>query len=197
MAADIVEQGGLVPLAIQIVSAYVARNHVQAAELPGLISNVHASLQGLTRESTEPPEERHTLTAGAIRRSIQPEGLVSFEDGRAYKTLRRHLTKHGLTPEAYRTKWGLSADYPMTAPAYSAQRSQLTHSLGLGRLRATAPKLTSAGSGEAAERMEDQPAESNQPGDQMAAEVAEQTDVEGDFDEGITREPFEDDGPAS
>ena len=68
--------------------------------------------EGARRPGTEPAEERRTLTPAEIRRSIRPEGLISFEDGKTYKTLRRHLTRHGLTPEAYRTKWGLPANYP-------------------------------------------------------------------------------------
>jgi predicted transcriptional regulator len=135
MAADIVEQDRLVALATEIVTAYVARNHVQAAELPSLLRTVHAGLLRLSSGSAESTEAVRTLSAAEIRRSIRPKGLISFEDGKAYKTLRRHLAKHGLTPEAYRAKWGLPADYPMTAPAYSAQRSQLALDRGLGRSR--------------------------------------------------------------
>ncbi|MBA9068316.1 putative transcriptional regulator [Methylobacterium sp. RAS18] len=133
MAADIVEQDRLATLAAEIVIAYVTRNHVQADELPGLLRNVHAGLLRLSNGSAEPSEERRTLTAAEIRRSIQPVGLISFEDGKAYKTLRRHLTKRGLTPKAYRAKWDLPIDYPTTAPAYSAQRSQLALDRGFGR----------------------------------------------------------------
>lgn len=125
-------------LTTEIVTAYVTRNHVQAAELSGLLRNVHAGLLTLSSGSVEPTEECRTPTAAEIRRSIRPEGLISFEDGKAYKTLRRHLTKRGLTPKAYRAKWGLPADYPMTAPAYSAQRSQLALDRGLGQPRSIA-----------------------------------------------------------
>jgi len=81
------------------------------------------------KDSVEKP------TAAQIKKSITPDGLVSFEDGKSYKTLRRHLTIRGLTPEAYRAKYGLPVDYPMTAPSYSAQRSALAKSLGLGQFR--------------------------------------------------------------
>lgn len=133
MAAELVEQDRLVTLATEIVIAYVTRNHVQADELPGLLRNVHSGLVRLSSGSAKPAEERRTLTATEIRRSIRPEGLISFEDGKAYKTLRRHLTKHGLTPEAYRAKWGLPADYPMTAPSYAAQRRDIAIAKGFGR----------------------------------------------------------------
>lgn len=107
MAMEDDEQDKLVPLAAQIVTAYVVANHVQAAELPRLRRDVHAALKGFGSPGTEPAEQRRPLTPAEIRRSITPEGLTSFEDGKAYKTLRRHLTRHCLTPEAYRTKWGL------------------------------------------------------------------------------------------
>lgn len=136
-------------LATEIVTAYVTRNHVQAAELPGLLRSVHAGLVRLSGGSAEPNEERRTLKATEIRRSIRPEGSISFEDGKAYKTLRRHLTKRGLEPKAYRAKWGLPADYPMTAPAYSAQRSRLALDLGLGRQRSLLTEATADGSAEA------------------------------------------------
>jgi predicted transcriptional regulator len=127
-----------VTLATEIVTAYVTRNHVQAAELLGLLRSAHAGLLRLSSGSAEPTKERPPLTAAEIRRSIRPEGLISFEDGKAYKTLRRHLTKRGLTPEAYRAKWGLPVDYPMTTPAYSAQRSQLALDRVLGQPRSIA-----------------------------------------------------------
>lgn len=195
MAADNLEQERLVALVTQIVTAYVARNHIQAAELPGLLRDVHAGLLRLSSGAVEPTEERRTLTAAEIRRSMRPEGLISFEDGKPYKTLRRHLTKHGLTPEAYRTKWGLPADYPMTAPAYSAQRSRLAVDLGLRRQRlvvteavegSTAPKET-------AELQIAQAASSDIP---ATTEVLRQSDEDDELDEGVTRESFEDDGAA-
>ena len=185
MGADSMEPGRLLTLAAEIVTAYVTRNHVQAAELPGLLKSVHAGLLRLNGGSVELAEERRTLTAAQIRRSIRPEGLISFEDGKAYKTLRRHLTKHGLTPEAYRAKWGLPADYPMTAPAYSAQRSQLALDRGLGRTRS----LASGASDDRGGGMVLSDAD-------MATESPEQADATAEIGEGITREPFDDDGAA-
>ena len=124
-----------VTLASEIVSAYVSHNHVQSADLPDLLSAVHAALSGIGRGSA-PAVAR--ATPQEIRRSVTPDFLVSFEDGKSYKTLRRHLTLRGLSPEAYRAKWGLAADYPMTAQSYSEQRSQLARSLGLGQSRGKA-----------------------------------------------------------
>ena len=188
------EQNKLVALAAQIVTAYVAANHVQTAELPWLLRDVHAALKGFGSPGTEPAEERRTLTPAEIRRSIRPEGLTSFEDGKTYKTLRRHLTRHGLTPEAYRTKWGLPADYPMTAPAYSAHRSQLALDRGLGRQRTAAPEPASSRSDDPAGAEADQRADEGASASQRAAEASEQVALADDFDEGITREPFGDDG---
>ena len=194
MAMETGEQDTLVALAAQIVTAYVAGNHVQAAELPRLLRDVHAALKGFGSPGTKPAEERRTLTPAEIRRSIRPEGLTSFEDGKTYKTLRRHLARHGLTPEAYRTKWGLPADYPVTAPAYSAQRSQLARDLGLGRPRLAAPEPASSGLQNLLGDAEDQRADDASSASQMAAEASEQADLADEFDERITREPFGEDG---
>ncbi|MFB0488667.1 putative transcriptional regulator [Methylobacterium sp. OAE515] len=100
-----------------------------------LIVSTHVALAGLgqTRTSAHSGEERPT--AAQIKRSITYDALVSFEDGKPYKTLRRHLTLRGLSPEAYRAKWGLPADYPMTAAGYSDVRSALARSFGLGRAK--------------------------------------------------------------
>lgn len=194
MAMEAGEQDTLVVLASRIVSAYVAGNYVQAAELPRLLRDVHATLRGLINLGIEPAEEQRTLTAAEIRRSIRPEGLTSFEDGKTYKTLRRHLARHGLTPEAYRTKWGLPADYPMTAPAYAAQRSQLARDLGLGRQRIVAPELTAFGSHDAVGGTEDKRVDDVTSALSVAAEASDQADLADEFDEGITREPFDEDG---
>ncbi|MDP4005572.1 MucR family transcriptional regulator [Methylobacterium sp. NEAU K] len=123
-----------ITLASEIVSAYVSNNHVQSADLPRLLNDVHDAIRGVCAggQSAAAPVK---ATAQEIRRSVTPDFLISFEDGKPYKTLRRHLTLRGLTPEAYRTKWGLDPDYPMTAQSYSEQRSQLARSLGLGQQR--------------------------------------------------------------
>lgn len=125
------DRSRFVTLASEIVSAYVSNNHVQSADLPKLLSDIHGAIQGVHTGGGAVAAPTKATTQ-EIRRSVTPDFLISFEDGKPYKTLRRHLTLRGLTPEAYRAKWGLDADYPMTAQSYSAQRSQLARSLGLG-----------------------------------------------------------------
>jgi predicted transcriptional regulator len=121
---------------VNIVASYVRMNHVAASDLPGLILSVHGTLVGLVKAVANPgPAEVEKLSPAQVRKSITHEALISFEDGKPYKTLRRHLTLRGLSPEMYRAKWGLPVDYPMTAQAYSEQRSQLAISLGLGQQR--------------------------------------------------------------
>ena len=117
----------------EIIAAYVSGNHVQASELPGLIASVHAVLSGLSKGEPVAPAGPEKPTAAQIKKSVTHDGIISFEDGKTYKTMRRHLTLRGLTPEAYRAKYGLPADYPMTSAAYSAQRSELARALGLGQ----------------------------------------------------------------
>ncbi|NEU15181.1 MucR family transcriptional regulator [Methylobacterium sp. BTF04] len=121
-------------LAADLVVGYVSHNSVPASELPALIANVHAALLGLAGGTSVETPTKEKLTPAQIKKSITPDALISFEDGKSYKTLRRHLTIRGLTPEAYREKWGLPVDYPMTSPAYSAQRSELARNLGLGKM---------------------------------------------------------------
>ena len=116
-----------------VVSAYVSHNSVRAADLSDLIASVHRALQGLSASPQAEPEKREPPVS--IKKSITPDFLISMEDGRRYKTLRRHLAGRGLTPEQYREKWGLSRDYPMVAPNYAKQRSELAKALGLGQLR--------------------------------------------------------------
>ena len=125
-------------IASELVAAYVSNNRVPATELPGLIGTVHAALNGIASGTaaggvSAPAEEVEKPTAAQIRKSIRPDGLVSFIDGKAYKTLKRHLTKHGLNPHSYRAKFGLPADYPTTAASYSEARSALAKNIGLGR----------------------------------------------------------------
>jgi predicted transcriptional regulator len=118
-----------------IVSAYISNNHVAVAELPALIASVHSALTGLvngtaTPEVTEPKGEKPT--PAQIRKSVTRDAVISFIDGKGYKTLKRHLTVHGLTPDTYRARFGLPSDYPMVAAAYSEVRSGLAKTLGLG-----------------------------------------------------------------
>jgi predicted transcriptional regulator len=128
-------------LTADLVSAYVANNPVPVSELAALIASTHAALTGLGQGSATGTQPAPKLTPAQIRKSISHDALISFEDGKPYKTLRRHLTIRGLTPEAYREKWGLPRDYPMTAASYSEKRSALAKSLGLGnRRRKAAPK---------------------------------------------------------
>ena len=122
-------------LAVEIVAAYVSNNSLPPGDLQALITGVHAALVGLSNPAASEVHAVEKLTPAQIRKSITNDNLISFEDGKPYKTLRRHLTLRGLTPEAYREKWGLPRDYPMTAPSYSAQRSELARALGLGQQR--------------------------------------------------------------
>jgi predicted transcriptional regulator len=124
-----------VDMTADIVSAYVSKNSVRPTDLGELIASVHQTLKGLSGPATPAVEEIEKPTPAQIKKSITPDALISFEDGKPYKTLRRHLTIRGLTPEAYRAKYGLSSDYPMTAASYSAQRSELARTIGLGSNR--------------------------------------------------------------
>ena len=127
-----------IELAAEIVSAFVSKNSVPVSDLPGLIGNVHAALRNAGQPASK-PEEAKPAPAVSIRKSVTPDYLISLEDGKQYKSLKRHLNRLGLTPEAYREKWGLPRDYPMAAPNYAAKRSELAKNMGLGqhRLRAT------------------------------------------------------------
>ncbi|MGX7707980.1 MucR family transcriptional regulator [Methylobacterium sp. Gmos1] len=124
----------MIDLTSDIVGAYVSNNNVRAADLPDLIASVHASLTGLTKPAVA-PEEDHKVTAAQIRKSITPDTITSFLDGKPYKSLKRHLTSNGLTPDEYRKKFSLPFDYPMIAANYAARRSELAKSLGLGQIR--------------------------------------------------------------
>ena len=124
-------------LAAEIVSAFVANNSMPSAELPGLIQSVHAALTkiasgALTPVTAEPAAPSAMVT---VRKSVTPEYLICLDDGRKFKSLRRHLTVLGMTPEQYRAKWNLPSDYPMVAANYAAQRSELAKKIGLGQLR--------------------------------------------------------------
>lgn len=121
----------LAALTSELVAAYVAKNHVQPGELPALIASVHATFDSLGRALVAEPEK---LTPSVpIRKSVTDEYIISLEDGRKFKSMKRYLGLLGMTPEDYRSKWGLPNDYPMVAPAYAAQRSTLAKTIGLGR----------------------------------------------------------------
>ncbi|MGA0593917.1 MucR family transcriptional regulator [Enterovirga sp. CN4-39] len=128
-------QSEITELTVGVVSAFVANNAVAMSDLPRVIASVHEALSALGKPKTEVAPER-PVPPVPIRKSITPDYLISLEDGRQYKSLKRHLSGRGLTPEQYRTKWGLPADYPMVAPSYARQRSELAKALGLGRSRA-------------------------------------------------------------
>lgn len=116
-----------------IVAAYVANNKVAVSELPALIRQVHASLtQAGEAEAAKPAPER-AKPAVSVRKSVTPDFIICLEDGVKLKMLKRHLRTHyGLTPQQYREKWGLPADYPMVAPNYAERRSKLAKQIGLG-----------------------------------------------------------------
>ena len=121
----------LATLTADIVSAHVSNNSVSSAELPGLISSVYGSLAGLGGAPVVVEEK--PVPAVSIRSSIKPDYIVCLEDGKRLKMLKRHLMTHyGMTPDDYRAKWGLAADYPMVAPNYAEQRRTLAKQIGLG-----------------------------------------------------------------
>jgi predicted transcriptional regulator len=124
----------LIELTAEIVAAYVSNNSVAANDLPGVIAQVHAALGGTVAPAEAVLEKQKP--AVSVRRSIQSDHLVCLEDGQKFKSLKRHLmTHHGLTPEQYREKWELPADYPMVAPSYAEARSRLAKEMGLGQQR--------------------------------------------------------------
>jgi predicted transcriptional regulator len=126
---------GYIELTAEIVSAYVSNNPVPAGEMPALINQVHQALLRVGGGHQELPSEP-LKPAIAVKRSITPDHIVCLEDGKKFKSLKRHLrTQYNMTPEQYREKWGLPADYPMVAPNYAAARSQLAKQMGLGQQR--------------------------------------------------------------
>ena len=124
-----------IELTADIVSAYVSNNSVSAGEIPSLINQVHAALVRVSAGQTDAQPEP-LKPAISVKKSITPDHLVCLEDGKKFKSLKRHLrTQYNMTPEAYREKWGLPPDYPMVAPNYAAARSQLAKQMGLGQQR--------------------------------------------------------------
>ena len=133
----------LIALTADIVAAHVSNNSVAVNDLPLLISNVHGALAGLTSPSSVPEPKQEPKVP--VRSSIKPDYIVCLEDGKKLKMLKRHLMTHyQMTPDQYRQKWGLNADYPMVAPNYAEQRRTLAKSIGLGTKRkrtgVTAPR---------------------------------------------------------
>lgn len=120
----------------EIVSAYVANNPVQAGDLPKLIENVHGVLLELDHQGASPSGGVGLKPAVPIKKSVTDDHIVCLEDGKKFKSLKRHLrTRYDMSPEEYREKWGLPRDYPMVAPSYAKQRSQLARKMGLGQSR--------------------------------------------------------------
>ena len=124
----------LITLTSQIVSAFVSKNSVQASDLPALINNVYQSLKSLNQPQAAIEAAAELKPAVSVKKSVTPEYIICLEDGKKLKMLKRHLSSsYGMTPDEYRAKWGLPADYPMVAPNYAKQRSDLALKLGLGR----------------------------------------------------------------
>ena len=132
---DTTSDENFIELTAEIVSAYVSNNTVPAGEIPNLINQVHAALTRVSGKSAEGSAEP-LKPAVSVKKSITPEYIVCLEDGKKFKSLKRHLrTQYNMTPEQYREKWGLTTDYPMVAPNYAAARSQLAKQMGLGQQR--------------------------------------------------------------
>ena len=130
-----------VALTAGLVSAYVSNNHVQPGEVSALIASMHDALARLAQGAATAAPAVEKLTPAQIRKSITPDALISFIDGKPYKTLKRHLTGNGLTIEEYRERYGLPRDYPTTAASYSAMRAEFARNAGLGQNRKkAAPK---------------------------------------------------------
>ena len=134
------DKAEIIEMTADIVSAYVGNNSVSATDLPSLIQSIHRALAGVSTgaETVEvAPKER----AVPLKRSITPDYLICLEDGRKFKSLKRHLrTKYNMSPEEYRAKWGLPKDYPMVAPNYAKARSDLAKQMGLGQGGRQAPR---------------------------------------------------------
>lgn len=134
MADQTGNEDSLLTLTADIVAAHVSNNSVAVNDLPNLIQNVHAALSGISGNASEP--EARPEPKVSVRSSIKPDYIVCLEDGKRLKMLKRHLMTHyGLSPDQYRKKWGLAADYPMVAPNYAEQRRTLAKSIGLGTKR--------------------------------------------------------------
>ena len=135
MVMDDTQGGDLMAYTVEIVASYVRNNTVAAEDLPRLIQTTHQALSRVTIEPA-PPERDDVKPAIAVKRSVTSDYIVCLEDGKKFKSLKRHLRTHyNLSPEQYREKWGLPHDYPMVAPNYAAARSDLAKKMGLGTRR--------------------------------------------------------------
>ena len=134
--ADDPLQPAYIELAADIVSAYVSNNSVAAAELPALIADVHAALVRVAQGPSAAASQENLRPAVPVKKSVAHDYIVCLEDGKKFKSLKRHLrTQYNMSPEDYREKWGLPTDYPMVAPNYAQARSQLAKEMGLGSQR--------------------------------------------------------------
>ncbi|MEZ5810856.1 MAG: MucR family transcriptional regulator [Rhizobiaceae bacterium] len=132
--ADLRTNDTLIELTADVVAAYVSNNPVPASDLPALIADIHSAL-GRVGSAEAAPQERQKPAVNP-KKSIHDDYIICLEDGKKFKSLKRHLMTHyGLTPEQYREKWGLDVNYPMVAPNYAAARSALAKKMGLGRKR--------------------------------------------------------------
>jgi predicted transcriptional regulator len=152
---DLIERGALdlTELTTTLVAAYVSNNHIQPSEIGTLIATMHAALTGLGSDATPAASPAEKLTPAQIRKSVTPDAIISFIDGKPYKTLKRHITSAGMTMEEYRQRYGLPRDYPATAASYSEQRSALAKSFGLGQQRRKAAQKAA----ESAETVSEKP----------------------------------------
>jgi predicted transcriptional regulator len=148
-------QTELISLAADIVAAYVANNVISGEKLPDFIGSVYAALHKASVQGAEPPKVE-LIPAVPVKKSVTHDYIICLEDGKKFKSLKRHLRTHyDLSPEAYREKWGLARDYPMVAPAYAAARSHLAKNMGLGRrsgngaAKGPSPAAPSASAGKA------------------------------------------------
>ena len=124
----------LIEMTADIVSAYVGNNSVSTTELPNLIASIHRALSGVTGTVETPAEPAPKEPAVPVKKSVAPDYIICLEDGRKFKSLKRHLrTKYNMSPEEYRAKWNLQKDYPMVAPNYAKARSDLAKQMGLGQ----------------------------------------------------------------
>lgn len=134
----------MLTLSAMVVAAYVQHNSLPLTDLSDLIASTHTALTGLGKEPEPPPAEK-AAPAVPIRKSITPDWIICLEDGKKFKSLRRHLrAAYNMTPEQYRAKWGLPADYPMVAPNYAEARSALAKNMGLGQNRKKAVAVNAA-----------------------------------------------------
>lgn len=132
------EQTALLTLTADIVSAFVSNNTAHASDLPEVIRTIHSALVGIAAGKAEAERPEVPVPAVPVKRSVAEDHITCLEDGKTFKSLKRHLqAEHGMTPDQYRERWGLPRHYPMVAPHYAAARSELARAAGLGNRRRT------------------------------------------------------------